>query len=83
MPKGALDGRPVDAYPHKTFDSRDGQPKYHSEATELARADKVWPLTREALETERKASKFDPQRPRRPLRRLLVGAEEKGVNRRN
>ena len=76
-PKGTVDGRPVDAYPHKAFNNRDGQPKYHSEATELARADKVGPLTREALETERKASEFDPQQPRRPLRRLPVGAEEK------
>ena len=76
-PKGTVDGRPVDAYPHKAFDNRDGLPKYHSEATELARADKVGPLTREALETERKASEFDPQQPRRPLRRLPVGAEEK------
>ena len=76
-PKGTVDGRPVDAYPHKAIDNRDGQPKYHSEATELARADKVGPLTREALETERKASEFDPRQPRRPLRRLPVGAEEK------
>ena len=76
-PKGTVDGRPVDAYPHKAFDNRDGLPKYHSEATELARAYKVGPLTREALETERKASEFDPQQPRRPLRRLPVGAEEK------
>ena len=45
-PKGTVDGRPVDAYPHKAFNNRDGQPKYHSEATELARADKVGPLTR-------------------------------------
>jgi len=75
--KGTVDGKPVDAYPHEAFKNRDEAPKYHSEATELARADKVGPLTCKALEAERKATKFDPQQPRRPLRRLPVGAEEK------
>ena len=75
--KGTVDGRPVDAYPHKATNYCDGAPNDRSEATELARADRVGPLTREALEAERKAATFDPQQPRRPLRRLPVGAEEK------
>ena len=75
--KGTVDGRPVDAYPHKATNYCDGAPNDRSEATELARADRVGPLTREALEAERKAANFDPQQPRRPLRRLPVGAEEK------
>ena len=39
-------------------------------------ADQFGPLTKEALEAERKKSQLDPRHPRRPLRHLPVGQIE-------
>ena len=76
--KGTVDGRPVDAYPHQARETVSyGEPKVRSEATELARADQVGPLTPMVIEEERKLAQFDPRHPRRPLRRLPVCEEEK------
>ena len=76
--KGTVDGQPVDAYPHQARERwSEGFPKERAGADQLARADQVGPLTPMVIEEERKLAQFDPRHPRRPLRRLPVGEEEK------